>query len=125
MEKLIIQHTDETPSVTLDKDNGVFHIGENSYPDDALRFYHPVIEWIKKYCQDPNPETVFEFAFSYFNTSSEKIITKMLDMLKGISSKTALTIKWRYESDDTDMHRSGIRFSQLCGMHFEFEEIEC
>lgn len=125
MEKLIIQHTDETPSVTLDKDNGIFRIAENSYPDDALRFYQPVVEWVKKYCEDPNPKTVFEFAFSYFNTSSEKIITKILNMLKENSSKTELIIKWCYESDDTDMHKSGIRFSQLCGMHFEFEEIAC
>lgn len=125
MEKLIIQNTEETPSVTLDKDKGIFRIAENSYPDDALRFYHPVVEWVKKYCEDPNPKTVFEFAFSYFNTSSEKIITKILNMLKENSSKTELIIKWCYESDDTDMHKSGIRFSQLCGMHFEFEEIEC
>ena len=81
MEKLIIQHTEETPSVTLDKDNGVFRISENSYPDDALRFYQPVVEWIKKYCEDPNPETVCEYAFSSVNTSSEKIITKILNML--------------------------------------------
>lgn len=124
MDSLTIQHTDETPSVTLDKAKGIFRIADNSYPDDARKFFAPVLAWIEQYFEEPNPETVFEFALSYFNTSSAKIITKILNILKENNTKTAVKVRWCYEADDTDMQKSGVRYQQLSGVDFEFVEIE-
>ena len=124
MNPLILLNTDETPSVNFDKAKGIFRIAENSYPDDARRFYEPVLAWLEKYFQEPNTTTVFEFALTYFNTSSAKIITKILNLLKENRDKTDIKIRWCYESDDTDMQKSGVRYSQLCGMDFEFVETE-
>lgn len=123
MDPLIIKKTEETPSVILDKGKGIFQLSETSYPEDAKRFYVPILDWIEKYFQSPNPETVFEFNLSYFNTSSAKMITKILNILKEHTADTKLTIKWYYEADDTDMQKSGIRYSQLSGMEFEIIEL--
>ena len=77
MNPLILLNTDETPSVNFDKAKGIFRIAENSYPDDARRFYEPVFAWLEKYFQEPNTTTVFEFALQLFlwkKTAKKKTI---------------------------------------------------
>ena len=124
MDSLIIESSDETPSVTLDKQRGIFRIAETSYPEDSKTFYAPILKWLEKYFTEPNPETVFEFNLSYYNTSSAKIIAKILTILAENRSKSLISVKWYYEADDTDLLKSGQRFSQLSGIDFEYIETQ-
>lgn len=124
MDSLIIESSDETPSVTLDKQRGIFRIAETSYPEDSKNFYKPILQWLEKYFSDPNPETMFEFNLSYYNTSSAKMIAKILSILADNRSKSRISVKWYYEADDTDLLKSGQRFSQLSGMDFEYIETQ-
>ena len=61
MEILNLKGTEDTPSIILDKKNGIFEISGRSLPEDSAEFYKPVIEWIKAYSSDSNPGTDFTF----------------------------------------------------------------
>ncbi|MCQ2973625.1 MAG: DUF1987 domain-containing protein [Bacteroidales bacterium] len=124
MESLIIEKTNDTPSINFNIETGIFRISDTSWPEDAKRFYTPILEWLKKYFEAPKPEIVFEFDFNYFNTSSAKIISKILKMLKDNFDKSNIKIKWFYDVDDLDMKKAGERYSELLEIKFEFIEIK-
>ena len=123
MESLIIESDLLTPRIVLNPDESKFEISEKSLPEDALAFYLPIIKWLEEYGKSPNPETNFEFKLEYFNTASSRMLYKLFSVLKEISEKSNVTIKWYYKQDDTDMLASGKRYDQLINTPFEFIEI--
>ncbi len=122
MEPLIIEPNSVTPRIIFNPGINQFEISEKSLPEDALAFYLPVIEWIKEYGNNPNPETIIEFKLEYFNTASSRMFYKIFMMLKEISDQTALHVKWFYKAEDTDMLASGKRFEKLIDIQFDLIE---
>jgi hypothetical protein len=123
MDKLIIEKTNDTPSVVLDYEAGKIEIAERSLPENAIDFYSPIIDWFNEYSKNPNKETVVNFKLEYFNTSSAKQIAKILLILQKLAENNDVLIKWYYSKNDSDMHSSGIRYSKLVKVKFEFIEI--
>ena len=124
LEALRIEPTFATPDVVLDADSGVFRISGNSYPEDPLPVYIPVIEWFKKYTEHPLPKTVFEFKFTYFSTASTQLIFEIFRMLENIyKNKYDVLVRWYYSADNDEIHENGIDFSTLFDMPFEVEEV--
>ena len=78
MDPLIIEPTDESPEVILDKENGRFEFGGKSLPEDVKEFYSPILIWLENYVKDPNDETHVKFKFDYFNSASAKQILDIL-----------------------------------------------
>lgn len=118
MEKLYIEGTDETASVKLDSLNGIFEISGRSLPEDAAEFFEPVFAWLRKYLQQPNPETHFVFKLDYFNTASSKFIQDILGLLE---KGKGVRVTWYYQEDDEDLEESGRNFSELVELPFEFK----
>jgi hypothetical protein len=118
MEIINLEGTEESPKILLDKDNSIFEISGRSLPEDAAEFYHPIIDWLTRYGQSPNPETVVIFKLEYFNTASSKLI---LDILSKIEEIKGSKIAWYYHEDDEDMHEAGTEFSELVDVPFEFK----
>lgn len=124
LEALRMEPTFATPDVVLDADSGVFRISGNSYPEDPLPVYIPVIEWFKKYTEHPLPKTVFEFKFTYFSTASTQLIFEIFRMLETIyKNKYDVLVRWYYSADNDEIHENGIDFSTLFDMPFEVEEV--
>jgi hypothetical protein len=120
---LIIASKEDTPSVTFDREQGIFEIGHRSLPENAIAFFEPILTWLNEYKQTPLPKTVFSFKLEYFNTASAKQLAKVLLFLEELSRTNDVLIKWFYLKDDTDMQASGVRFSKLLKMPFEFVEM--
>ena len=123
MENLIIEKTSDTPSVYLDSSEKI-EISERSLPENAIDFYSPIIDWFNEYAKNPNKETIVNFKLEYFNTSSAKQIAKILLILQKLAENSNVLIKWYYSANDSDMHSSGIRYSKLVKVNFEFIEIQ-
>ena len=122
MDSLVIQATEYTPSIVLDKEMGLFEIASRSLPENAIEFYEPVIDWIVKYAENPNPETHFSFKLEYYNTASSKQIAKLLLLIEKIQMLKTSQVKifWHYSPDDLDMLNSGKRYEKLLNIPFEF-----
>ena len=117
MEVLLLEGTEDTPKIILDKGNGIFEISGRSLPEDSAEFYKPVLEWIDEYGQDPNGSTEFVFKLEYFNTASSKLI---LDILSSLEDIDGTKIMWYFHEDDEDMEEAGEEFSELVEVPFEF-----
>ncbi len=123
LESIRIPAQEDTPSVILDKESGQFEIGNRSLPENAIAFYEPILNWLNEYKNNPLPKTVFNFKLEYFNTASAKQLAKVLLILQEIAQHNDLLVRWHYLKDDTDMQASGIRFSKLLKIPFEFIEM--
>ena len=107
MEDLIIEERKEiffTPQVEMLVNKKVCEISGESYVEDAVSFYQPIINWIKEYGNTENKELTFDFKLTYFNTSSSKTILDVLNTLKTIQSNgIEVQINWYYPEDNYDL----------------------
>lgn len=121
MDALKIEATIDTPSIVLDKNNGIFEIAGKSYPEDTKEFFGSVLAWMDLYTAAPNPETRFVFKLKYFNSSSYKPLFDILGKLDTIRKKgAAINVLWYYKDGDTDMLEAGEEFRDLFSIPFSF-----
>ena len=109
MEDLFIQGTDSLPTVSL-KINGEFKISGRALPEDATKFFSPVLSWLRDFFAD---EVNIEINLDYFNTSVSK---QLLDFFKLIENKKdikAVNVKWMYEEGDDEMLESGEIYQEI------------
>ena len=125
MEALIINKTDDTPAIHLDKASGTFQFSGKSLPEDVTTFYTPVFNWLDGYFQDPNAESTFIFKMTYFNTASSKIILDILMRLENLNNdgKSKVTVEWHHDEDDEDMQEAGEEYSEIVEVPFKFVAI--
>ena len=125
MEALIINKTDDTPAIHLDKASGTFQFSGKSLPEDVTTFYAPVFKWLDEYGSAANPESVFIFKMTYFNTASSKIILDILMRLENLHNdgKTKVTVEWHHDEDDEDMQEAGEEYSEIVEVPFKFVAI--
>ncbi|MCQ2226853.1 MAG: DUF1987 domain-containing protein [Bacteroidales bacterium] len=124
MEVISIKGTDDTPSVTMDKDNGIFLIQGRSLPEDVTEFYGPILNWIGEYGEDPNSETVMTFKLEYFNTASSKVLLDVLLKFEELKDKTDVNIKWCYREDEEDIMEAGQEYEDIVELPFEYKECD-
>ena len=120
MSVIKIQGTDDTPTVTLDKENNIFEISGRSLPEDVVVFYKTILEWLDDYKNDPLDLTVFNFKLEYFNTASSKLLLDVLLKLEDINNDGhEVLVKWHYPDDDEDMEEAGEEYSDIVDVPFE------
>ena len=123
MEPIIFSATEDTPGIKLDAANDIFEISGRSLPEDVVKFYKPILDWLDEYAQSPNEETVFDFKLSYFNTASSKIILDIMMKLEEIhNGGHNITIKWYYPSEDEDMMEAGEEYADIVDIPIELVE---
>jgi hypothetical protein len=123
MNPIIISTTEDTPGIRLDATNDIFEISGRSLPEDVVKFYKPILDWLDEYAQSPNENTVFNFKLSYFNTASSKIILDILMKLEGMHDDGKnISIKWHYPSDDEDMMEAGEEYADIVSVPIEMVE---
>lgn len=124
VEPIMLEATADTPAVVLDADNGQFVLEKKSIPENAFDFYKPIINWVKRYARKPNELTVFEFKFSFINSSSLKQLAKLMFDLQKVNKKGEVVVKWYYNKADEVMTTAGLRLSKLISFKFEMVEIK-
>ncbi|MCU0428380.1 MAG: DUF1987 domain-containing protein [Cytophagaceae bacterium] len=119
MNPLHIEGTLKTPLVVLSPD-GKLEFSGNSYPENCISFYKPVIDWVNLYVKAPAASTEIVFYFRYFNTSTSGIVIEILNQVKALQPSPQ--IKWMYDKEDEETYFSGQNFAELLELSFEFQE---
>lgn len=121
MEKLIIEKTDCTPTIILDKEAGIFEVKGKSMPENAFEFYEPALNWFMEYLENPNDETILKLEFDYFNTASSKMFFEIMQLLDAAYLKGAkIKVNWCYFEDDEDLQEAGEDFDEMTKIPFEY-----
>lgn len=120
MQTLHLKSTNDTPSIILDKENNIFKISGLSLPEDAIRFYEPVVQAIAEYVKDPNDETEFVFDLEYFNSASVKEIIEILcELEKIIPTRKKVKVIWHYSKEDDLMEAKAKEFMTVVAVPFD------
>ena len=122
-EKLLIEATNETPYVHFNTEENIFEITGRSLPEDVIKFYSPVRDWIKEYVKNPNEETNFTFDLEYFNSSSARILVKILVELEEIKDKK-VKVTWLYRENDEVMYDRGDEIKSVILLPFEIKIVK-
>ena len=134
MDTLKINASEFTPEVILDPKENCFEISGESRPENAGKFYEPILEWLDKYYklrywQDSKfttaeNATVFKFKLEYFNSTSAKFILDILQKLESFKKdEISIAVNWYYEEQDLDMKESGEEFSKMTETQFNLIQI--
>jgi len=121
MKALEITATDLSPVINFNPEKGKFQIHGNSLPENARSFYLPVIEWLDKYAESPNPATEIEFKMVLLNTSSTKMFIDVFRKINKLSElgNTEVNIVWYYIYEDEDIYDVGMEFKEFCKAPFK------
>ena len=121
LEKLEIKAGLDTPKIDFDPISGNLVIEGKSFPPNVAEFYKTVLDWIDAYLKQPAAQTTLHLKLEYFNTASSKMIMDMLYKLEEFYRHGGnIKIIWYYPTDDEDMQETGIEYSELLDLPFEF-----
>ena len=101
MAELNLTSTSRTPSVILKKSARSLIIEGESYPEDVNSFNAPIFAAIDNYFAANNQRLNVDIKLIYFNSSSARALTELLDKMEDHATNGAvITIKWFCDSDD-------------------------
>lgn len=102
-QRYVTQGTKSSPSVDFDPVANRLSVNGQSYPENAFKFYEPILEWTDDYLSrlSPNEEAVAEFHIPYMNTSSTKCLMMLLDKLENAFVRgLRISVKWICSRDN-------------------------
>src|SRR3989304_3641602 len=109
-----------------------FIISGESRPENAGKFYTPVINWIIKFEEvlhagknetKNDSDLIFMFKLDYFNSTSAKYIMDILLVIKKfVEQGYKINVEWHYDHRDDDMLDAGNEFSDTVDLKFNFIE---
>ncbi len=114
MKNIIIEATKSSPLVSLNPQTRILTLVGESYPENAAKFYTPVIEWIDAFLKQENKDPVtVNITLHYFNSSSSKILMDIFDRLDNAHQNgTPVTVNWRYHEENDTAIECGEEFMQ-------------
>lgn len=118
MNTLLIKETKGTPKINFHQDGTLFIEGR-SLPEDPIKFYKPLHEWVKN-CTVENIN--LQIKIEYLNTSSSKELYLFFCHLKENKNIKEIKVNWHYEEGDDEVYNTGCEFETMTNMQFHFHE---
>lgn len=119
MTPIDIAATESTPAVRYDPAAAVLRIEGESFPEDVVAFYGPVVEWLRDHLAARPPALVVQLAFRYLNTSSTKAVLDLLLLLdEHHRSGAAVTVQWHYDPAIEVMREAGEELGEDLALPF-------
>jgi SiaC family regulatory phosphoprotein len=111
--KLAIAPTTRSPQIEFDFETGRFLLRGESYPEDAARFFGPLLQAVQDFiASGPEGEVVFDLSLAYFNSSTAKALMNLFEMLERAAGRgTRVVVNWHFAADDDAMREFGEDFS--------------
>lgn len=123
-EKFTFQQTDDLPGIILDSKSDTFIIYGRVLPEDGNTFFEPILKWIEEYVKNPNKETEFHFRLDYYNSSTARMLTRLIVELEKIQeTKNHVKVVWEYYEEDEIMEERGKELKSISYLPFELKAI--
>lgn len=111
---LIIEKTTKTPQIIFDPSNNLYEISGRSLPENVVKTYEPVLQWIDRNLGKIQEGVTFTFKVDYLNSASAKMISLILTKLEEYyKSGISIDVKWYYNFDDDDIQSEGEIYAKL------------
>ena len=122
LKKFTLQPQDDLPGVILDPENDEFMIYGRVLPEDGNTFFEPILDWVQNYVDKPNENTEFHFRLDYYNSSTARMLTRLIVELEEIQEKGAkVKVVWEYYEEDEIMKERGEELKSISYLPFELK----
>ena len=118
MNHLYISASTKTPEINF-KQDGIFSIRGNSYPEDVHKFYDPINSWVEMFLKTNSTIVHLNISLDYINTSSIMVLLSLIMYIKS-QSKADVKVTWLHEIDDEDSLATGKDLQSLSELQFDF-----
>jgi hypothetical protein len=125
MESLILERQLNFPSINFDPNTGMLKIIGRSIPEDPVKFYEPLENWISDFI-DTKPETLTLFIYlDYLNTHSTEFVLFLMKIIERFykDNNTKVKVVWNFDEDDEDMEALGVDYASIIKVPFEYISI--
>ena len=123
MKELKIAATQNTPAISWIPETSTFEVVGRSFPENARKFYSPLVSWAKEFGAAYQEPVRFRFRLDYVSSSSVITLLELLRALEAALGGSGLVFEWQYDPEDDDMHKVGNDYSKLLSTTFEFVEV--
>ncbi len=121
MENLHLEGSPTLPEIEMNLE-GIIKFSGRALPEDAIRYFQPILEWAKNYEGDILD---IDMNLEYFNTSVSKQLHDFLEILNDKAENCKIKLVWQYEEGDDEMLESGEIYMELFPrIEFSFNEYE-
>jgi len=131
MNNLKIKNTQKTPLVILNKDGHFFKFSGISNMKNPEEFYTPIIKWIDKYNKLMDFISIYnndkyllkiDFEYIYFDSSSEKYIFKIMELIKESSmvKNIKVNINWFCDQENINILETGVHYKDKLQIPINF-----
>jgi SiaC family regulatory phosphoprotein len=123
--RIEMSSTRSTPQVVLDPFKGEIALVGDSYPEDALQFYSPILSWAKNFLATSNLKVNLHIDLNYINSSSTKCLLNLFDVLeKAFLAGRAVEIFWYFDQENDVAQEIGEEFKEDYKLPFNFVPYE-
>jgi hypothetical protein len=117
-----LEATKYSPYIELDDTLGSLKIIGESYPENALELFLPLLNKVDSYFAIGKRKLAIELQIDYLNTSSSKMLIDLICKLSDYFDKgNQISAVWTYPEDDDDYREQCVMF--LEDAHFPHELI--
>jgi len=120
---LSIKEGKNTPKVTGNKNLSELIFKGNSYPENVLQFYTPILNWVESLSSEKT-EIKVECQFYYIASSSVIAFLKLLQKIESSFNKENISFTWKYEEGDDDIKKIGQDYSTILDTPIKIIEVE-
>ncbi len=123
MENIKIEGTERSPFVDFNFQTNTFKLGGMCYAENINDFFKHITDALYQHLAEiSNENVVFDFHFSYFNSSSARLIMRMFDKLEAAAEAgNDVSIVWNYDEEDDTMEEQGEEYGEDL-VHAQFEK---
>ncbi len=123
MENLIIAQTKQTPQIELHITDKLLRISGESYPENAMDVFQPLIERLEQFFSHPAQALTVELRVEYQNTSSSKMMYEIINKLSGYQDAGHnIRLAWFYPEGDIDLLENCEMFLEDASFPYEIVE---
>ncbi len=120
---ITIEPSEDTPTIIMNPNKPEIVLKGSSFPEDAIQFYSPVLEWLDEMEGKFDDTLVCEFNYSILSSASNKMVFEILLKLEKMSEKGKdVQVKWMYSGYDEDMYDEGRGFKESMNLKFDLIE---
>lgn len=125
MEKFYREETKGTPKVDFDPSTNILVLKGQSYPENAFKFYEPILQWLDQYLEEVDGEILVELSLPYINTSSSKCMMMFLEKLEDAYNQgKKITINWYYDEENESELECAEEFQEDVTVPFNLISLE-
>ena len=113
--------SEDGPEVSFDKENKIFTLSGNSYPENCEKIYEPIKAFIENYNIQENKKLSLHFHFNLINSTSTVYVAQLIVRVAELVKKGLdVTIKWYYDVYDEELLDLGEKLAMISKLPIEY-----